>query len=223
MKGELKMIKNGILSFLCLLAMGSSVLAQETAEPFLFPELANIKEKQDVSAVSEENITSDEVVDVVETEPTPNEENDIETEDLFREAEETPTEEVQETVEEEDEENDENGKIFFMIPDVDATITSNKAVSYCTFTLVVENDLKKDLKKISGTLRIGTAEKKFNFSNLSRNGGLAGFEYMLIGASCEKVLDPPVINVTTCQVDGWSEKKCKEKVTYTSLTNENTL
>ena len=64
--------------------------------------------------------------------------------------------------------------------------------------------------------------KKFNINNLQK-GQAAGAKYMFVGTSCEQILNPPQLEIRTCEVEGWSEKKCKGKVKYVQIPQNETI
>ena len=211
---------------LMLVSCAFQALAQEVDDPPLFPEFSNFqasKEKPADEIVSKEE-KSDENLIV---------DSDIDNEklkqDLFEVS--TPTSESPntensstspETMEEEEEsekEEDKDRKIYLFIDGVKATLTPNRNASFCTAVFAVANRLKKPLKAISGTFTVGSMTKQFSFTNIAKEGA-SGLKYTFIGTSCEEILNEPAYTVKKCQIEGWSEKKCKNKVEFVPIPKE---
>lgn len=207
--------------FLSLIMVSCSfaALAQSTEEPSLFPELTGF------AVAKPANQTTNDIIEVTEenknTEDISGGEILPEEEDLFKKTETTPvqSEETTESTEEETEENEENEEeqhIFIVIDDVKATLTPNRNTSFCSAAFAVANGLKKELKAFSGTFTIGSMTKEFKFANIGKEQASAA-KYMFVGTSCEEILNPPAYTIQTCQVEGWSEKKCKSKVEFVPI------
>ena len=195
-----------ILSLLFLsYAVGAS--AQEES---LFPELAGLSstiKEQESSEENSEVINESVEMDQVE-EPLSNEE------DLFQPKEDLIEAEVITDVEDvSKEEEDKEQYILWTLDDIKATLTPNRNASFCSATFAVANTLRKELKSFSGTFTVGDMTKKFDIKNLKKERGVVS-KYMFVGTSCEQILNPPLLDIEKCQVDGWSEKKCKEKVKF---------
>ena len=216
--------------FLTLIMVSCSfaALAQDAEEPSLFPELSGFSVTQQPAVQTNDAIdeTEKKEEDVSEDEITANEE------DLFKEPEnptvttEEPTNETEEEEEEEEEESEEDEKeqhIYIVVDDVKATLTPNRNASFCSAAFAVANGLKKELKAFSGSFTVGSMTKEFKFTNVPKEQAAAA-KYMFVGTSCEEILNPPSYTIQTCQVDGWSEKKCKDKVQFVPIPKqENTL
>ena len=203
--------------FLTLLLLSSSltVFAQSSNEASLFPELNAIK-PNDVTNDPKTTLKEDgELLDAdIDMESLMAENDLIEANlNLLAESEEESTEE---TSEEEGKEEGDDGippAIVWNIDDVQATLTPNRNSSFCSCLFGVFNYTKKKLEKFSGTITIGGMRKKFNFSGIDKKQ-LKVARYTFVGTPCEKILDQPEINVQKCQVEGWTEKKCKSHVLF---------
>ena len=202
--------------FLTLLLVSSSlaVLAQSPRnEASLFPELNVIKPE---NTTSNEEIILKKTDELLEKDQSSQDtSDDIEEEDLFVEPEEKPTIENKEK-EPKEEDDGIPTAIVWNIDGVQATLTPNRNSSFCSCLFGVYNYTKKKLEKFSGTVTIGGMRKKFNFSGIGKKQ-LKVSRYTFIGTACEKILDPPEINVQKCQIEGWTEKKCKSHVLFVPL------
>lgn len=198
-----------LILILLLLSCSFSTFAQEES---LFPELDELNYSKTTSDETVESQSND--IIIAESEES---ENSINKQDLFQKTEES----VQDTVEPKPEENakeedDKDKYILWTIDNVNATITPNPVTSYCSASLGIFNMLGKELKEFSGSFTFGDMTKEFKFSNLAKEKA-SGYKYMFVGTACEQILNIPELNIKTCKVDGWSEKKCKEKVKYLQL------
>ena len=45
-------------------------------------------------------------------------------------------------------------------------------------------------------------------------------DFFIVGESCEQVLVTPPVEITTCQVSEWSDKKCRSKIEIVPITTE---
>lgn len=130
------------------------------------------------------------------------------------------TQEEQQTAsEEEDEEEskeDEERKIYIGLTDIEGTVASVRAVSYCSGVLVVVNGLKKTIQEISGDITIGNQTKNFEFSKVGFEESV-GWPIQLVGNACESFLSAPSLNIKKCKVEGMSEKRCRSKLLYVPL------
>ena len=61
--------------------------------------------------------------------------------------------------------------------------------------------------------------KQFKFNNIEKEQAGAS-KYTFVGTACEQIVNEPAYTIETCQVEGWSEKKCKEKVEFLKLQRE---
>ena len=214
--------------FLILASLSISyiALAQNSTEDSLFPELSafstsNYKklDAQSKEAVAIPNGESSEA----NVEPLL-EEFVTEDEDLFSKQDTTESVQdninsVEETEEPEEDDNDNQQKIVLTITDINATLASNRDASFCTATFVVGNALKKEIKSFSGDFTIGSVTKKFLFKNIAKQNVFAK-KYVFTGTSCEQITNEPKLDIQSCQVEGWSEKKCKEKVQFIPIPKE---
>jgi len=210
---------------LIMVSCSFAALAQNAEEPSLFPELSGFATTQQPAVQ-----TNDTVVETEKEEEDFSEDEIItEEEDLFKETEtptvatEEPTNETKDSAEEEDEEDEKEQYIYIVVDDVKATLTPNRNASFCSAAFAVANGLKKELKAFSGSFTVGSMTKEFKFTNVPKEQAAAA-KYMFVGTSCEEILNPPSYTIQTCQVEGWSEKKCKSKVQFVPIPKqENTL
>ena len=189
-----------------LLFLSCSLEAYAQVES-LFPELAEFTSNEEEQVIFEEQPSenaSEEVVEISEEEDLFQQKMDIEQPENTPSSEEAPPEEEEDTGEQ---------YILLAVDDIQATLTPNRNASFCSAVFAIANTLKKELKSFTGSFTIGTTTKEFTFSNLKKNQAAAS-KYLYVGTSCEQILNPPQLNIKTCQVDGWSEKKCKEKVKF---------
>ncbi len=209
---------------LASLSISCIALAQNSTEDSLFPELsgfstANYKK---LDAQSKETVViPNEESSEANVEP-PLDKSVTEDEDLFTKQD-TP-ESVQDSIDpmeeiEESEEDDNQQKIVLTITDIHATLTSNRNASFCSATFVIGNALKKEIKSFSGDFTIGSVTKKFLFKNIAKQNVFAK-KYVFTGTSCEQITNEPKLDIQSCQVEGWSEKKCKEKVQFVPVPKE---
>ena len=208
--------------FLTLLLLSSSfsVFAQSSEETPLFPELNVIKSED--TEISEENgeLTEENAQESSVISDDTGIEEEVSSSDEISEEEGILADE--EKIEEE-EEKETPQYIFWTVDDVQATLAPNRNGSFCSLAFLVSNQTKKKLEKFSGTFTIGEMQKKFNFSGVNKGESVVS-RYTFVGTSCEKILDPPEINIQKCKMENWSEKKCKSKVKFVSLPNsENSL
>ena len=201
---------------LALLSSSSIVLAQESEEPSLFPELSAYKNETSEKAAIP-TIQNDDLSNNISDAEKPD--SAIE-EDLFAPSQQeddslknVPQKQEEPKEEEEEEEDDQKQQIVMTLNDVKATLTPNRNASYCSAVFAVANGLKKELKAFAGTITIGKSTKKFNFQNIAKQNVFAS-KYLFLGNACEQILDEPKIDIQKCQVENWSEKKCKEKIIF---------
>ena len=197
----------------------NNVLAQNSEEPLLFPELsafddASQRPKQGEKVETEGQTGESDIPDF--------EVSKIQDKDLFADKKEdfTPPEEKDIQQKQEDDEEDDRGQdILLLVDDVRATLTPSRDASFCFASWKMMNNLKKTVKTLSGSLTIGTMTKEFKFTNVEK-GRMGEEKYTFLGTSCEKILDPPEYTVQTCEVEGWSEKKCKNKIKFVPISKE---
>ncbi len=207
---------------LALLSNSCIALAQSSTEESLFPELAAFS-TQDYKKLDEQSRNT---IIIPKEEQLQNDQEQLPEEDQIDEKnlfEENAAEPVQESIpsteeenQNEDQEDDEQQNIIVTINDIDATLTPNREASFCSANFVVGNGLKKEIKSFSGTFTIGTVTKKFSFKNIAKRNVFAK-KYIFIGTSCEQITNEPQLVIESCQVEGWSEKKCKSKVQFVPL------
>lgn len=124
--------------------------------------------------------------------------------------------------EEENDDEDKEQHTYLFIDNAKATLTPIRNASFCTADFIAANKLKKELKQISGTFTIGEMQKNFIFNNIPVNTA-AGAHYTFVGTSCEQILNAPKVEVNTCQVDGWSEKKCLDKIMFLAIPKQDVM
>ena len=208
--------------FLTLILASCSLVAfaQTSDENALFPELSRFsgsssKQEEDPDLKTEKQDVSD----------SQSAEEKSDGEDLFAKKE-TVLESADKTEPEEEKEEEEGEDdehfIFISFADVKATLTPNRNASFCFASFIALNHLKKELKSFSGDFTIGSMTKQFKFYNVEKER-IAGAKYTFVGTSCEEILNPPSYNITTCQVDGWSEKKCKSKVRFVPVPKDSSV
>lgn len=218
--------------FLSLMVLSCSciALAQSTEEPSLFPTLSGFTDEETVTKTDNDTIGVKEQTETISSSNETILEEETE-EDLFKEpappqlnqTEVTPETGKETVEEEEDNDDDKQQRIYITIDDVQATLTPNRNASFCSAAFAVVNGLKKELKAFSGNFTIGSMTKEFKFNNVAKEQA-AALKYMFIGTSCEEILNQPAYTITKCEVEGWSEKKCKNKVQFIAIPKqENTL
>ena len=205
--------------FLSLIMVSCSfaALAQNAEEASLFPELSGLVSAAPAAQTDIDAVVSDEEEEETissQEEEASSEEDLFKTEETIPQAQEDTESTTEEGSEEEDDEKEQH--IYIVIDDVKATLTPNRNASFCSAAFAVANGLKKEIKDFSGNFTIGSMTKEFKFSNIAKEQASAA-KYMFVGTSCEEILNPPAYTIKTCQVEGWSEKKCKSKVQFVAI------
>ena len=208
-------------SFLAFLILTTAMagMAQES----LFPEFSEILDAEENQTVENAEEIFNEESSLEESQTTNDEKEISEDVDLFKEKEVQKVETSPQNEEKEPEETEEEKKqkIEIGVIEVNSTLAPNRNMSFCSVKFGVENKTKKELNNISGNFTIGTYTKQFKFSKVEK-GGKKSEDFYFVGDSCEqeKILAIPAIEITKCQIQDWSEKKCRSKVEIISVTME---
>ena len=188
--------------FITLVFYAVTTLAQTGEEESLFPELDDFGSSSNTIATPEEETPSDIG------------------QDLFAQkidfSVRAPS---QEGTAEETDQDDKGQCIYIALDDINATLTPNSNASFCSAAFVVANGLKKEIISFSGTFTVGSMTKEFKFDHIEKEQA-AGSKYTFVGNSCAEILNPPAYTIQTCQVEGWSEEKCKKKISFIAVPKE---
>ena len=189
---------------LLLVSCSAVSFAQIAEESSLFPELNVLKSEKSKESVS--------------SEPSAQKENkEEENTTVSKEIEQTPV--IQDSPKDETkDEEEEKQQIGIIFDNIDATLTPNRHGSFCSISLGVFNGTKKELNGFSGVFTIGKSQESFNFSKIKSKEG-KGKSYTFIGRDCEMILNTPQTVLQKCQIEGWSEQKCKAAVVIFSSSN----
>ena len=194
--------------FMIFISYSITTLAQTGEGESLFPEL------DDFASASN-------TISTAETEKTPSDTEQTDPEDdLFAEKTDSsahmPSKE--DTIEETDQ-DDQGQYIYIALDDIKATLTPNSNASFCSAAFIVANGLKREIISFTGTFTVGSMTKEFKFDHIEKEQA-AGSKYTFVGNSCAEILNPPAYTIQNCQVEGWSEEKCKKKVAFVAIPKE---
>ncbi|MBQ4471626.1 MAG: hypothetical protein II942_00045 [Alphaproteobacteria bacterium] len=190
----------------------NSMYGDNAGEPAAaVPAVAADEEERDLPSITNEDTETIEDGDVVE--------KVSKTEDLFAtpEGEEEVVEEevvAEEETPEEEEEDDQ--KIIIYPSEMNSTIVPNNNFSYCMGTIKFASTIKRPVKRLKVSLNYGELSADYDIRNLT-NKEEKSKELILVGTSCEHVLDTPQIDIQECVVEGMTAKACKEKVVFSPL------
>lgn len=127
------------------------------------------------------------------------------------------------SVEDEEDESDEEKeeqerRIYIALDDISSTLASIRSVSYCSGTLILFNDTKKDIQEISGTISIGNQKKNFKFKNIA-SGSSGGQSLQVVGNACESIFSTRLsdFDFQTCKVKEMSRSRCLGKLWFVPI------
>ncbi len=122
----------------------------------------------------------------------------------------------EEQIEDEEEEEAEEEKIFIALNDIQNTLAAVRSVSYCSATLVMLNNTKRNIQEISGTIGIGDQNKKFQFLDIKAKSA-GGYPLQIVGKACESILALPNLQINKCQMERTSDSKCRRLLIYVPI------
>lgn len=123
--------------------------------------------------------------------------------------------------EEDSEQDDTEQKVYIALDNIQTTVAAVKEVSYCRGSFILFNGFKKrPLQELSVSLKIGNTDKKFDFKNVAPQA-TSGKNFIIIGEDCAAILKVPPVDIQKCQIKGISKKKCKEKIEFLPIPQDN--
>ncbi len=119
------------------------------------------------------------------------------------------------------EQDDKEEKVYIALDNIQTTVAAVKEVSYCRGSFILFNGFKKrPLQELSVSLKIGNTDKKFDFKNVAPQA-TSGKNFIIIGEDCAAILKVPPVDIQKCQIKGISKKKCKEKIEFVPIPQDN--
>lgn len=106
-----------------------------------------------------------------------------------------------------------SGRVRLVLDNVKNTLAPARNFSFCSGTLILENQLPMEIGSVSVRLGFGDQTVNLSFSGVAKKGKQSR-SISLNGTACEHILEMPQMEVTGCQIGTLSEKDCKSRVQY---------
>ncbi len=109
-----------------------------------------------------------------------------------------------------------SGNLRLVLTNASSITPTMKNFSYCTASVSLENGAGRMLKNLTVTLMYPPLSSQLSFSNVGPNQAQTQ-EITLLGEACQTILDVPVMEITSCQLDRTSVEDCKKRVEFVPI------
>lgn len=106
-----------------------------------------------------------------------------------------------------------SGKIRLVLDDVTSVLPPARNFSYCTASLILENETAATIEKLTVTLKYEPLTTSVSFSGVKKKEKQTQ-SITLVGKACEQILQIPQMTIDACVAPPLQGKACESKVQF---------